>query len=265
MKLHTPNSWDHACVFLTHLFGRLQPALDELCGTQHHALKQKLYFSICQTKYSNAPENKEAQEPAAPFSIKPRSSIFSFPEGSGLRWVRWRRLTSYSGHQLLCLAQGGEEDAVLADVGHQGGGGAGVEAPPDPFTRKGRPDQYYLLEKLSQMTHVILCYPAPGAVNQPGVKVTEGLHLHLDRVHGLTHHHHRPAWTLSRCILHFMLTLLTPHHTGEEIQQKFMYECFIICVRHGHVRDPKLPSTVWRWHDEDWGHWLDCSYLIFNL
>ena len=40
--------------------------------------------------------------------------------------------TSDSGHKLPRVSQRGEEDAVLTDVGHQGGGGARVE----PWTQQ---------------------------------------------------------------------------------------------------------------------------------
>ena len=32
-----------------------------------------------------------------------------------------------------------------------------------------------------------------GALPHPGVEMPEGLQLHLERVHGLTHQHDRPA------------------------------------------------------------------------
>ena len=72
-----------------------------------------------------------------------------------LRWPGRCRLTSYSGHELLRLTQGREQDAVFADVGHQGGTGAGIEAPPDPLTGQGRPGVNDAGVNSSLMTHVI--------------------------------------------------------------------------------------------------------------
>ena len=92
------------------------------------------------------PENREAQEPAAPFSINPKSSMFFFPEYKNDDMKRDILLdftalspTSHSGHKLLRLTQSCEEDAVLADVGDQGGRGASIEAPPYTLTGQGGP------------------------------------------------------------------------------------------------------------------------------
>ena len=78
-----------------------------------------------------------------------------------IRWTGRCRLTSYSGHELLRLAQGGEQDAVLADVGHQGGTGAGIEAPPDPLTGQGRPGANNEGDNSSPMTHAGTWRTAP--------------------------------------------------------------------------------------------------------
>ena len=72
-----------------------------------------------------------------------------------LRWPGRCRLTSYSGHELLRLTQGREQDAVFADVGHQGGAGAGIEAPSDPLTGQGHPGVNDVGVNSSQMTHII--------------------------------------------------------------------------------------------------------------
>ena len=62
-------------------------------------------------------------------------------------------LTSYSGHKLLCLAQGCEQDTVLTDIGHQGGAGAGIEAPPHPLSGQGGPGDGLDVIISSLMTH----------------------------------------------------------------------------------------------------------------